>query len=203
MKNFRILKTGILQKFLIIAFLLIASKSSFSDDNPVRSGVQADDRIPSAQAVAYDFSPSYTPFFAYIGSWDYREKASRAENILLAKAELDAVPFDSRPVTNSSMVSYTTDKKTETYRELSETSQPVYIADLTKPQHTGETTIGVAPYGYLSYQEPVTVKNPIRDFRTDYWHYKYYPNERNNAASYKETYLNSSFFTAYEDETED
>lgn len=204
MKNYGILQSGILQKFLIIAFLFVASKSTLSDANSTGYGSQADYYSPLPQAVEDNYSVSHTPHWVYMGSWDYNDKASRAENILLAKADLNAQPvYGHAPVSDAYLVSYTTDRKTETYRVKSETSEPVYFADLTQPRVTGETTIGVAPYGYIAYKEHVIDKNPIRDFRSDYWHYKYYPNERNNAASYKEAYINNSFFTAYDEDSDD
>ncbi len=202
MKNYRILQSGILQKFLIIAFLFIASKSTLSDAGSTRYGSQADYYSPLPQAVEDNYSVSHTPHWVYMGSWDYNDKASRAENILLAEADLSTPPvYEQTMVTNAYLVSYTTERRTETYRELSKTSAPVYFPDLTQPSSTGETTIGVAPFGYLHHQKPVTVNNPIRDFRTSYWHYKYYPNDRNSSASYKETYLNNSFFAANDDDT--
>ena len=195
MKNFRISRTAILHRFLIIAFLFIASKSTFSDANSTRYGSQADYYSPLPQAVEDNYSISHTPHLVYMGSWDYSEKASRADNILMAEADLSAPPvYNAEPVTNVYLVSYTTDKKTETYRELSETSEPVYLTDLSAPQVTSETTIGVAPYGYIAYTQPVTVKHPIRDFRADYWQNKYYRDEFHNAASYQETYIYNNIF---------
>lgn len=194
MKNYRILQSGILQKFLIIAFLFIASKSTLSDAGSTRYGSQADYYSPLPQAVEDNYSVSHTPHLVYMGSWDYTEKASRAENILLAQADLSTPPVYESTVTNAYLVSYTTDRKTETYREFSETSEPVYLTDLSAPQVTSETTIGVAPYGYIAYTQPVTVKHPIRDFRSDYWQNKYYRDEFHNAASYQETYIYNNIF---------
>jgi len=194
MKNYRILQSGILQKFLIIAFLFIASKSTLSDAGSTRYGSQADYYPPLPQAVEDNYSVSHTPYLVYMGSWDYTEKASRADNILLAEADLSTPPVYESTVTNAYLVSYTTDSKTETYRELSETSEPVYLTDLSAPQVTSETTIGVAPYGYIAYNQPVTVKHPIRDFRADYWQNKYYRDEFHNAASYQETYIYNNIF---------
>jgi hypothetical protein len=185
--------------FLIIAFLFIASKSTLSDAVSVRSVSPIILYAPLPQSAEGSYSVSHTPHLVYMGVWNYNPRAERAENITLAAADLTASPVYTDVSLTGYPVQYSTSRHTVTYRELSESSEPVYLTDLSKPQITGNPTIGVAPFGYIKHDNSKLVQQvPIRDFRADYWETKYYRDKFYNAASYNETYKFNNIYNQSE-----